>query len=418
MLDLRRSILRWSIVVSLGSLSCRAPMVVLPAAPSLPSDDHLPTSTLEAEGMSAAPFVELTRFVRDNPVPVFSILVSRHGKLVYELYAPSVGRDDAHYVMSVTKSVLSALVGVAVDRHLVDPEGSIAALLPRALFPTDADVDRFKAVTLKQAMGMDGVEGTDPPRDTSPEAMARARLFWSAPSRATFVLSLPVLPPDRFQYNDMTPALVGAVLQSAARESSFDFAEETLFRPMGFRNAEWMHQDGAGADSGGYGLRLRPVDMQKIGLLYLRGGVWNGRRLLSEDWVRRSFEPWNRSHADAAKPDYGWFWWARDFGPGFVAHAAIGWKGQRIVVFPEQDVVVTMTGCFENDSDKRLVELLVEKAIMPSVRGEGTPPPTGALASLLEEVHEGPSRFADLIEWRMVPSEARKQRRRRYVGHP
>jgi CubicO group peptidase (beta-lactamase class C family) len=397
-----------------------------PAAPAQPAPApavrgaEIEASTPEAQGMSRAPFVQLTRWIDATPVPVFSVLVSRHGKLVYELYTSSFDRDDAHYLMSVTKSVLSALVGIAIDRRLLPgPDATLADLLPRALFPGDADVARFRGVTLRQVMGMQGLDAPDPPRDRSPPAVARAGRFWSAPSRVRFVLGDPLLG-GGFQYNDGTPTLAVAALQYATGETAFDFAEEALFRPMGFRNAEWLHQDATGMDSGGFGLRLRPIDMHKFGLLYLHHGAWNGRQLISEAWVARSFEPWNRSRPELTRPDYGWFWWAHDFGPGWTAHVASGWKGQRIAVFPDQDVVLTMTACFEDGNEQALFEEIVKKVLIPAVeQGSAAPAPAPRdareareLDALLEHVHRGPPRLGDWIEHRMVPSAAPIGRRR------
>ena len=395
-----------------------------PPAPALPpptatQTPEIEASSLEAQGMSRAPFVQLTRWLRDTPgMPIFSILVSRHGKLVYELYTSGFERDDAHYLMSVTKTVVSALVGIAIDRHLVaGPDAAMGDLLPRALFPSDADAARFRGLTLRQVMGMQGLDAPNPPRDKSPEALARYHRFWTAPSRLRYVLDSPLLG-QGFQYNDSTPTLATGLLDVATGKTVLDFAEEALFGPMGFRNEEWLHQDASGLDNGGYGLRLRPIDMQKLGLLYLHHGVWNGRALLSADWVAESFTPWNKSHPDAAQPDYGWFWWAQDFGPGWSAHVANGWKGQRIAVFPEEDLVLTMTGCIEDGTEHALFDELVKKVLIPSVVAGGsgatapTPKDAGELAALIDEVHRGPSRLGDWIEYRMVPSVTPKAKRR------
>jgi CubicO group peptidase (beta-lactamase class C family) len=322
--------------------------------------------------------------------------------------------------MSVTKSVLSALIGIAIDRHLIpNLESPISSLLPKALFAGESDIARFQSITLKQVMGMAALDAPDPPRQRDPESLARYREFWSAPNRAAVALRRPLLAAGSFQYNDSTPSLAAAALQHATGESALDFAAEALFTPLSFRNYEWMHQDPSGLDNGGYGLRLRPVDMQKLGLLYLRGGVWNGRRLISQQWIERSFEPWNRSTPELAKPDYGWFWWTRDYGPGWTAHEAHGWKGQRIAVFPEQDMVVTMTACIEDGTENELFGQLVTRVLAPSVArgGEHSPGDPGALAALLAEVRRGSPRFGDFIEHRMVPAVAPKSVHRRFVVH-
>ncbi len=263
---------------------------------------------------------------------------------------------------------------------------------------------------------MAAIDAPDPPRDKSPDAVARYGRFWTAKNRATFVLGEPLLA-QGFQYNDSTPTLATAMLQYATGETVFDFAEESLFRPMGFRNVEWMHQDASGVDNGGYGLRVRPIDMQKLGLLYLHHGVWQGQRLISEAWVSRSFQPWNKSRPDSAQPDYGWFWWAYDFGPGWTAHVANGWKGQRIAVIPDQDIVLTMTGCIEDGSEHALFADLVTKVLIPAVThgADATPEGGDDLAELIDEVRHGPSRVGDWIEYRMVPSVGPKAKRRPFV---
>jgi CubicO group peptidase (beta-lactamase class C family) len=179
-----------------------------------------------------------------------------------------------------------------------------------------------------------------------------------------------------------------------------------------------MHQDPSGLDNGGYGLRLRPIDMLKLGLLYLNNGVWKGRQLISKEWIGRSFEPWIRSKPNSEKPDYGWFWWTAYFAPGWTTHFANGWKGQRIAVIPEQNMVVVMTGCIE-DGEFDFFAQLINRVMAPSVRHTPVPGVSGdakTLAALLTEVRREAPRLSDFIEYRMVPSIAPKAQRRA-AGH-
>jgi CubicO group peptidase (beta-lactamase class C family) len=360
----------------------------------------------------------MTEWIRDRPVPIFSLLISRNGRLVYELYTSGLTRDHAHYQMSATKSVLSALVGAAIDRRLIaGPDARIVDTLPRELFASDAEVARFRAVTVRHVLGMSVLDAPDPPRVRTPEAVARQQRFRTAPNRVRFALTQPLLatPGHAYQYNDVTPTLASGLVSYAAGNSALEFAETALFEPMGFRNYEWMHQDRAGIDLGGFGLRLRPIDMQKLGLLYLRGGTWNGRALLSERWIERSFTPWNRSVTGLRDPNYGWFWWALDGRSGWSAHGAVGWKGQRIAVLARERMVVTLTGCIEDGAEQQVFADLMDRFVMRSVRGD-TPRPADAavrtkLAAVLTELRDGPSRIAAGTEDRMVPSIAPKGRR-------
>jgi CubicO group peptidase (beta-lactamase class C family) len=366
-------------------------------APELP-----PASPGEA-GLDPGKLSEMTRWIRDQRPPIFSLLISRHGKLVYELYTWG-DRDDAHYLMSVTKSVLATLVGAAADRGLVALDAPLNQLLPLA-------PQRFSAITLREVMGMAALDSPDPPRVTTPEALERHRAFLHSRDRVAFALGQPLLTAP-FQYNDVTPMLASGALACRTGKSPLQLAEEMLFKPMGFRNYEWMHQDPSGNDNGGYGLRLRPIDMQKLGILYLDRGVWHGARLLSEAWVERAFTPWNRSAPNLAAPNYGWFWWQYDFGPGWRTHAASGWKGQRIAVVPEQGIVVTMTALVENEEEHAFFARLMRRFIIPAVA-----PPSGSeeeLRRLIAAVP--PSPLPAGIERRMIPSAAPRERRRPYLG--
>ena len=241
----------------------------------------------EDEGVDSGTIVALTEWLRDQRIPIFSFLISRNGRLVYELYTSSLTRNHAHYQMSATKSVVSALVGIAIDQGLISgPNAPITETLPRQLFASDADVARFRSVTVRHVLGMSALDAPDPPRVTTPEAVARHLRFRSAHNRVKFALEQPLLatPGRAYQYNDVTPALAVGIVQYATGKTALEFAEDRLFGPMGFRNYEWIHQDPSGIDLGGFGLRLRPIDMQKFGVLYLNGGVWRGNALISRSW--------------------------------------------------------------------------------------------------------------------------------------
>jgi CubicO group peptidase (beta-lactamase class C family) len=373
-------------------------------------------ATPEEVGMRSAGLVALTDQVENAP-PILSILISRHGKLVYELYTSGIDREQAHHVMSVTKSVVSALVGIAIDEKLLaGPDTAVTKAVPRHLFPSDEGFARFSRLTLRQVLGMAALDAPLPPQDASPAAARRQQAFWSAPDRVAFALQQPLLPEasGTFQYNDVTPMLAIAMLQGAARMSAFEFAQQHLFGPLGFRNAEWMHQDATGNDNGGYGLRLRPIDMQKLGVLFLMRGSWDGRQVVARKWVEQSFTPWNRSRPEFAAPNYGWFWWTRRDGK-WLRHEANGWRGQRIAVVPELGLVVTMTANVTDGTEERVFGRIMDELLPEAVQnanGAALPAARAALEKLR-------ARLADARGWqrltgaepRMVPSVAPKESR-------
>jgi CubicO group peptidase (beta-lactamase class C family) len=392
------------------------------SAGEAPGSD-LPTAVAEAEGFDSQKLLELARWVQDSKLPIYSVLVSHGGKLVFELYTGHIQRDDAHYVMSVTKSVLSAGIGAAIDRGLIgDPDTtSIVRLLPAGLFKDPSQRGRFDPITLKHVMGMSVLDAKTGPHDPSPAGQARLHAFWTAKSRLAFALAQPFIdqPGVAFQYNDVTPLIATGILIRATGKSAFDFLREALFEPMGFRNEEWMHVDPSGIDNGGYGLRLRPIDMQKLGILYLRKGRWGERQLLSARWVERSFSPWIKNHDGPGEPNYGWFWWTCWFPSGWKCLSAGGWKGQRIWIFPQQDVVVTTTAYLDRDEPE--VERMLKDFVIPafeSARGKKLAPSARTLedlAAVLADLQREPLRHPPHPESRMLPSARKKEKRPRSI---
>lgn len=367
--------------------------------------------------MDTAGLLALTDWVEHGP-PILSLLISRNGKLVYEFYTSGIDRDQAHYVMSVTKSVVSALVGIAIDEKLLPaPDAAVTKVLPRRLFASDLDFSRFSRLTLRQVLGMAALDSPVPPHDESETAAKRQQAFLSAPNRVAFALQQPLLPesPGAFQYNDITPMLAIGMLQYASGTSALEFAQQHLFGHLGFRNVEWMHQDATGFDNGGYGLRLRPIDMQKLGVLYLRRGSWEGRQLLAKSWIDQSFTPWNRSRPEFAAPNYGCFWWTRRDAK-WLRHEANGWRGQRIAVIPEPGLVVTMTACIVDGTEEQVFGKILDELLPEAVgntSGASLPAAPAAQKKLQARQKEalGWQRLGAGVEPRMVPSVATKESR-------
>ncbi len=373
----------------------------------------------EAEGLDSAKLAALPKWVHESKAPIFSVLISRDGKLVFELYTSSLPRDDAHYVMSVTKSITSALIGEVIDHGLIaGTDDSITKYLPHSLFTNPADINRLGALSIKNVLGMSALDASEPPHDRSPEAVQRGKDLTTVQNRVAYALTQKLLPAPgtSFQYNDVTPLLATGLIQYTTGMSELQYAQKTLFGPLGFRNVEWMHQDPAGTDNGAYGLRLRPLDMQKFGLLYLNKGTWNGKQVISRSWVEKSFQPWIRSQPKVAQPNYGWYWWREGYGNGWQAHVANGWKGQRIIVIPSEQLVVTITADIEdNDAEDPTIATIIRDYIMPATsKTRNLPPNPAGVASLsaaLGQVY-GENHVPPKAEARMIPSAASKQAHR------
>jgi len=371
------------------------------------------------QGVDEQKLWELARYIDENKnIPVFSLLISRRGKLIFELYTGGIDPNASHYLMSVTKSMLSTLVGIAMDKGLLGDENQpLSKVIPANAFKNRKQSEKFSAVNLKAVMGMSALDAPVPPHDKSAKASARNSKFFAAKNRLEFALSEDLL--NRvgadFQYNDITPSLASGALSFCTGKSAYDFAEENLFGPLGFKNAEWMHQDASGLDLGGYGLRLRPVDMQKWGVLFLSKGVRGGNQIISESWISKSAEPYMMSEAGQGEPNYGWFWWKQDYGTPLVFQEANGWKGQRLAINYDKQIVVSMTACIEGDKEHVFFEQLMRDYIVPSVDPLPGAKKNEALGSELLRLQKSRPRYSSSMEKRMIPSVAPKERHKPFT---
>jgi CubicO group peptidase (beta-lactamase class C family) len=295
---------------------------------------------------------------------VHAVLVARGGKLVFERYfrGPDeipgriYGRrvatitfdaDTLHDMKSVSKSVASLVLGIAIDRGLV---GSINDPILN-FFPELSDLrsperDRIQLVhALTMSMGLKWVEATPATGDFNND---EARMHM-ARDPCRYVLGLPVTAPagQEFFYNTGALTLVSAIIHKATGRPLDEFAGTTLFEPLGITGVRWNRIRGD-TDAGG-GLRLRPRDMAKIGQLVLTGGRWNDRQIVSKAWIEAST---TRKIEATDGLSYGYLWWlGRSLLNGREVHwvGALGRGLQTIRVVPDFDLVFVMTAGYYQD---------------------------------------------------------------------
>jgi CubicO group peptidase (beta-lactamase class C family) len=366
------------------------------------------------EGVDEEKLYELAKYIRDErKLPIFSLLISRNGKVIFELYTGGIDPGASHYLMSVTKSMLSTLIGVAIDKGILPSEDKpLSQVLPNEAFKNKRHQAKFDTVNLMNVMEMSALDAPVPPHDNSSRAAARGAGFFSSKNRLEFSLEEDLLKSPGFehQYNDITPALASGALSYASGKSAFDFAREHLFEPLGFRNAEWMHQDETGIDMGGYGLRLRPIDMQKWGVLFLNSGLWDGKRIISDGRVSKSATP--SIAAGSREPNYGWFWWRQNYGTPLVFQEANGWKGQRLAINHDKQIVVSMTACIEGDREHEFFAKIIRDYVVPSIDPQSGPKKNNALGDALMKLRKSRPRYSSSMEERMIPSIEPKERRK------
>ena len=372
------------------------------------------------EGMDELKLMALADFIDDNPrLSIFSLLISKNGKLVFELYTGQIKQDYSHYLMSVTKSVLSTLIGIAIDQGKITSENTpLSETIPKKLLSTKRQVEAFSKVNLQNVMGMSALHTPDPPRDMSPASRARQDKYLNSSNYLKFLVQQPLLRNigKDFLYNDETPTLASGILSYTTGLSAFDYGCDTLFKDLNCKNMEWMHSDRTGINVGGYGLRLRPLDMQKIGITILQKGKWQDKQVVSSAWVEKIYQPYISSSGVNSPPNYGWYWWRPNYGFSKPFLEANGWKGQRIAIQPDLGLVVTMTGCLESErcDEQKVFSDIMSKYVIPAAKSPGTSAPNNSIEEKLQKINKGQARFNKAMENRMIPSVALKEQAVRF----
>jgi len=211
-------------------------------------------------------------------------LVLRNGDLLHEFYALGKTRETVHHIRSVTKSILSALVGIAVEQGLIaDIDSPILDILPKPLTGT---VDpKLAQVTMRHLLTMTAGFVWD----ESDGPAVREWFFGGKQTVLTDALTRPIrhAPGTVFNYDSPTADLLATLLAQAVGRDLQSFARDYLFGPLGIHDFRW-EQDPAGNYRESAGLELRPIDLAKLGQLYLQQGQWQGQQLMPAAWVAAS----------------------------------------------------------------------------------------------------------------------------------
>ncbi len=344
-----------------------APTTAAPATPRPPTGVDYAALRRNLEARLAA--------VPDTEAAVRSIVLAVDGSTEIAVYRDRTPTEHAH-VWSVTKSVLSMLVGIAVDEGRLRLDQPLAELLPEhAAAMTPAQ----QAITLQQLLTMTaGLPGDD----------GGINLEADDPITQLLGYGLSNDPGAVFAYSNSSAQLVAAVLHRAIEQPILTYAREKLFDPLGidtrpawegasqsqkgFEEAgfAWL-RDGAGTHTGAYGLRLTTPDLVKLGQLYADNGAWKGQQLVPADWVARSTGP-QLTPEQATEGQYGYLWWVLDDpGTGVQGYLAAGSWYQRIFVLPSRRVVLVVTADEDVSEDAVgpvLEPLLVEDVLAPLAR--------------------------------------------------
>ncbi|MFC2029357.1 serine hydrolase domain-containing protein [Chloroflexota bacterium] len=293
--------------------------------------------------------------IQEEDLEIDAVLVVRNGHLVLDAYTYPAQPDSRNIIYSCTKSVVSALVGIAIDQgYIENVDQPLLSFFPgREIAHQDA---RKEAMTLEDLLTMSAGLKCE---DSYLYGWRGLRQMEVSDDWVQYMLDLPMVaePGARFEYCNGASFLLSAIIQETTGMNALAFAEEHLFGPLGIDDLSWSSNP-QGITIGWSDLHLRPRDMAKFGYLYLNGGRWEGEQVVPTAWVEAS----TSEHISATLEDgYGYHWWIDDDG----YYMALGYAGQFIFVVPDRELVVVFASHLP-ESDFYEVQRLLEAYIIPS----------------------------------------------------
>lgn len=319
-------------------------------------------------GMNAEKLAALEPVIKSEYNNINGIVVVRNGYIAYERYYNGFGPEDAQHVASVTKSIISALIGIAIDAgYIKSADQKVLEFFPA--YVVDAADRQKREITLRHLLNM-----TVPfPFEDWQEPLDKLCMQQDWVKYTLDILGQNGRIGD-FKYSTAGAHLLSAIITRSTETNARAFANERLFKPTGMREIPdfkmqsfgfedlfgksvrgWV-QDPNGNSTGGWGLTLTPRDMARFGFLYLNHGVWDTRQIISKKWIEES-TAMNPYH-------YGYLWWLIEE-EGIQAYAAMGDGGNVICCIPEKDLVVAIASAFIMNPRDRWT--FIKEGIIPAV---------------------------------------------------
>jgi len=351
-------------------------------------DDGLETSSLESVGLDLVPIVEMMNYINSTEGHVIhNILILKNNKLVFEEYFKGYklnytadhlngelmdySRTTDHPMHSVSKSVTSVIFGIAVkDGYITDLNKKIIDYFPEyadLLTGDKANITIHHLLTMTCGLAFD--EWTYPYTDLRNEF----RQAMEIDDPISFILSKPMVsvPGTQFHYSSGSGLVLAAILEKVTGKKFLDYANENLFDPLRSEGGVWTSSH-SGLTLASSGLYFKARELTKIGLLFLNNGQWEGKQIITPEWIQLSQQEYiSTNNLFYQHSSYGYQWWITHFTINGVSHKcffAVGWGNQFMYIIPDINMIIEFNCGNYEDLNKTPPMDLVNDYILKAIK--------------------------------------------------
>ena len=296
---------------------------------------------------------------------VESFIVYSQGETRFEKYYHGAGKDSLHQIQSQTKSIVSLLMGIAIDKGFVKSENEPVSLYFNEYFNTGDSLKSLVTIrdllTMSAGFEWEEMNAMDDPKNDNMNMYRSGKWLDYALTRP-----MATKPFTQFKYNSGCPMIVAGIIEKATHMKLEDFAKKYLFELMGITTYYWL-KDSTGFCHAGGGLFIRPIDMMNIGVMVLNKGKWKNRQIVSAGWIEKATRSYFLTSFDSSS--YGYFWWIRDMNISESRTTKVitaeGAGGQKLYIFPEYELVIAFTE--NNYSTPQVSPLFIKEGVLESL---------------------------------------------------
>jgi CubicO group peptidase (beta-lactamase class C family) len=327
-------------------------------------EDGWKTTNLESQNVDTTRIYQLFNQIQNGKNKLHSVLLIKNNQIVIEEYFNGHSVNKQHDLRSVTKSIRSILLGIAIDKGFIDNIDDPISKYLKSPIPTKNLDERKDKITIRHLLTMStGLDCNDWDKNSKgQEDKVYRKKDW-----LQYTLNLPMVnePGTVSNYCSMGVVLLVEIISQASGMTIDKFAEKYLFNPLGISNMNWGHTSKKEIIPSGKRLYMTSRDMAKIGQLILNNGKWNEKQIVSEKWIKESTAPKTK----ITGIDYGYLWWNIPFKAKekmIVSKVATGNGGQYIMVLPELDIVAVFTGGAYNSQEDKLPFAIMTDIFLPT----------------------------------------------------